>query len=324
MATPADRLSRQPAARRSLAPRAGSSLDLAANAGTIVTATARARGRGQATARAADSRAAATRSGALLRARLLVARTLTFVVLFAAWELLAGGFGVFEPAVNPALLPPPSAALADIVVYAKSGLLAGDLVATLGSAATGLLAGLIGGFLMGMLLGGWRTVADVVEPLFVGLNSLPRVALAPLLVLWFGLGSTSKIVVALFAVFFIVFFNTYSGARSIDRELINTVRVMGASRVQVLRIVVVPAVLQWVFAALRTSVSFALTAVVVGEFVGATAGLGYRMAIASGVLNTPRVFSILLLLGLVGATLVEIAKRVEQRLLRWRPNSDYA
>jgi len=255
---------------------------------------------------------------------LLFARTLTFVSLFALWELLAGGFGVLEPAVNPALLPPPSAAVSDLVVYAASGLLAGDVAATLGSAATGLLMGLAGGFLVGMLLGAWRTAADVVEPLFVGLNSLPRIALAPLLVLWFGLGSTSKIVVAMFAVFFIVFFNTYSGARSIDRELISAVRVMGATRFQQLRIVVVPAVLQWVFAALRTSVSFALTAVVVGEFVGATAGLGYRMAIASGVLNTPRVFSILLLLGVVGATLVEIAKRIEQRLLRWRPAPDYS
>jgi NitT/TauT family transport system permease protein len=98
---------------------------------------------------------------------------------------------------------------------------------------------------------------------------------------------------------------------------------MGATRLQTMRIVVVPAVLQWVFAALRTSVSFGLTAVVVGEFVGSTAGLGYRLAIASGVLNTPRVFSILLILALVGALLVELAKQVEHYLLRWRPAADF-
>jgi NitT/TauT family transport system permease protein len=100
------------------------------------------------------------------------------------------------------------------------------------------------------------------------------------------------------------------------------VRVMGATRGQTTRLVVVPAVLQWVFAALRTSVSFGLTGVVVGEFVGATGGLGYRMSIASGVLNTPRVFAILFVLALIGTLVVEGAKLVEQRLLRWQPRGD--
>jgi ABC-type nitrate/sulfonate/bicarbonate transport system permease component len=99
---------------------------------------------------------------------------------------------------------------------------------------------------------------------------------------------------------------------------------MGGSRVQIVRIVVAPAVLQWVFAALRTSVSLALTGVVACEFVGSTVGLGYRMAIASGVLNTPRVFAIFLILGIVGAVLVETAKHAERRLLRWRRSVDFA
>jgi NitT/TauT family transport system permease protein len=227
-----------------------------------------------------------------------------------------------RPAVNPALLPPPSSTLAELLVYARSGLLVADVMATLGAACVGLMLGLLGGFAAGMLLGLWRSAGDVAEPILVGLNSLPRVALAPVLVIWFGLGITSKIVVSLLTVFFLVFFNTYRGVRSIDRQLVNAARVMGATPAQVARMVVVPAVLEWVFAALRTSVSFGLTAVVVGEFVGGTAGLGYRMSIASGVLNTPRVFAILLLLAVIGTLVVEAAKWVEQRLLRWQPRGE--
>ena len=254
------------------------------------------------------------------RGRLLFKQAAAVGVLFGAWELMTGGFGgLIQPAINPALVPPPSAAVADLVVYARSGLLATDLATTLGAALIGLLLGMLGGLLVGLLLGSWRAGAEIVTPIFVGLNSLPRVALAPLFIVWFGLGMTSKIVLSLLVVFFVVFFNTYVGMRSIDPELTRAVRVMGATRMHTLRIVVVPAVLQWVFAALRTCVSFALTGAVVGEFVGSTGGLGYRMAVASGVLNSPRLFGILLLLGLIGTLLVEMSKRLEQHLLRWQP-----
>ena len=121
--------------------------------------------------------------------------------------------------------------------------------------------------------------------------------------------------------FFVVFFNTYLGIRSVDPELVKAVQVMGGSRVHLARFVVLPSVFSWIFAALRTSVSFALTGAVVGEFVGASAGLGYRLNIAAGLLDTKRVYLILLILMVFAVTLVEIAKRVEGRLLRWRPSA---
>ena len=249
-------------------------------------------------------------------------RALAILALFGVWEVAAGGLGsVLRPLWNPALLPPPSATLRELAAYAASGLLLVDLTTTLGAAFSGLVLGLLGGLAFGLLMGYWRPVADVVEPIFVALNSLPRVALAPVLIIWFGLGVTSKIFLSLFTVFFVVFFNTYLGVRSVDPELVKAMRVMGATGGQVARVVVLPSVFQWVFAALRTSVSFALSGAVVGEYVGALAGLGNRMAIASGLLNTPRVLAIQLLLGVVGATLVELAKRVELRLLRWRPSA---
>ena len=165
----------------------------------------------------------------------------------------------------------------------------------------------------------WRAGAEIVTPIFVGLNSLPRVALAPLFIVWFGLGMTSKIVVSLLVVFFVVFFNTYC-RHAVDRpELIRAVHVMGATRLHTLRIVVVPAVLQWVFAALRTSVSFALTGAVVASSSGRPAGSAIAWPSLRASSTRPAALRHLLLLGLIGALLVEMAKRVEQHLLRWQP-----
>jgi len=114
---------------------------------------------------------------------------------------------------------------------------------------------------LGLLFGYWKTAAAVFEPIMVALNSLPRITVAPLLILWFGLGMTSKVLLSLFTVFFVIFFNTLIGVRSVDPELVKAVKVMGGGPRHVARMVVVPSVCSWIFAALRTSVSFALTAV---------------------------------------------------------------
>ena len=132
---------------------------------------------------------------------------------------------------------------------------------------------------------------------------------------------TAHCVAGVVTVFFVVFFNTYLGVRSVEPELVKAVQVMGGDRMHLARFVVLPSVFTWIFAALRTSVSFALTGAVVGEFVGASSGLGYRLNIAAGLLDTKRVYLILLILMVFAVTLVEIAKRVEARLLRWRPSA---
>src|SRR5947207_2290980 len=187
--------------------------------------------------------------------------------------------------------------------------------------AIGLVLGIIGGAALGLGLAYLRGTSEVVEPVLVSLNSLPRIAVAPILLPLFGLGIASKIALSFFTVFFVVFFNTYLGIRSVDPELVKAVQVMGGSRAHLARFVVLPSVLSWIFAALRTSVSFALTGAVVGEFVGASAGAGYRLNISAGLLDTKRVYLILLILMVFAVTLVEIAKRVEARLLRWRPSA---
>ena len=258
-----------------------------------------------------------TWSLALRRAALIAA-------IFAVWELVTGGFGLGLVLTSPAILARPSSALAELGPYAASGLLWRDLSTTLIEAMVGLVLGILGGAALGLTLGYWRRASELIEPVLVSLNSLPRIAVAPILLPWLGLGIASKIALSFFTVFFVVFFNTYLGVRSVEPELVKAVQVMGGDRMHLARFVVLPSVFTWIFAALRTSVSFALTGAVVGEFVGASSGLGYRLNIAAGLLDTKRVYLILLILMVFAVTLVEIAKRVEARLLRWRPSAALA
>lgn len=251
--------------------------------------------------------------------RVLIGRIALIAGLALAWEAGTGGFGLGWNVFETAIVARPSLIARDLVAYADSGLLLRDLQATLSAAFLGLFFGTAGGIVVGLVFGRFTSLAAVFEPIMVALNSLPRITVAPILILWFGLGMTSKVVLSLFTVFFVIFFNTFLGVRNVDPELVKAVRVMGGGPRHVARMVVIPSVASWIFAALRTSVSFALTGAVVGEFVGSTRGLGYRMLLAAGTLHTERVFAIMIILMIVGSSLVEISRRVERYLLRWRP-----
>lgn len=248
-----------------------------------------------------------------LRRLLLVGALLSF------WEWSGGGLGNPMPLIDRIFLPRPSSTIIELQNYAFTGQLVRDASVTLQAAGMGLVLGLTGGVLLGLVLGYWRAGRETVYPVLIGLYSLPRVALAPVMVVWFGLGLASKVFLSFFTVFFVIFFNTLQGVRAVDPELIKTARVMGASRWQITRMVVLPSVSAWIFAALPTCSAFAITGAIVGEFIGSTVGLGYRMNIAAGVLNTERVFAILLLLMLISITVIEFARRIERQVLRWRP-----
>jgi NitT/TauT family transport system permease protein len=254
------------------------------------------------------------------RRLLFLKRLLALFALLLVWEWTTGGLGERWQVFEPKLLARPSGIAVDLIAYARSGLLWTDAAQTLSEAFLGLALGMVGGVGFGILFGYWRTVAAIIEPAMVALNSLPRITIAPILILWFGIGMTSKIVLSFFTVFFVMFFNTYAGVKSVDPDLVKAVKVMGGGPRQIARMVVVPSVCSWVFAALRTSVSFALTGAVVGEFVGSSSGLGYRMLLATGLLDTERVFAIMFVLMAVGVTLVSLSSRLERYLLRWNPH----
>lgn len=250
--------------------------------------------------------------------KVLMVRMGVIVGFFVLWELASGRV------IDPYFVSSPSRIAEDLREGFVDGQLVADVATTMYEAAAGLVAGMISGILMGLLFGFWPLLDRVMEPILGALNSVPRPALAPLFVLWFGLGMTSKVLVAWSLVFFVAFYNAYQGIKSIDQDVINSVRVMKAGRRQMLKIVVLPAVFTWVFAAFKLSVGYALVGAMIGEFVGATSGLGYQLTQAQGLLDTDRVFSIVILTGIVAAVILFIADRLEKWLLKWRPQAQMA
>jgi NitT/TauT family transport system permease protein len=247
--------------------------------------------------------------------RVLLVRLGVIVAFFVLWQLASGRV------IDPYFVSSPSRIAVDLYEGFSGGRLITDVGTTMYEASAGLVIGMVSGIIVGLVFGFWPLIDKVMEPILGALNAVPRPALAPLFVLWFGLGMTSKILVAWSLVFFVAFYNAYQGIKSIDQDVINSVRVMRAGRRQLLKIVVLPAVFTWVFAAFKLSVGYALVGAMIGEFVGATSGLGYQLTQAQGLLDTDRVFSIVILTGVVAAVVLFLADRLERSLLKWRPQA---
>jgi NitT/TauT family transport system permease protein len=242
-----------------------------------------------------------------LRTR-VVAQLCLGAALLIVWQLAATFF------VDPFWIGEPSA----IAVRLWNVFVEGDMLThtgvTLGHAVAGLLASLIVGVPVGILFAANRFVAATLEPYFLAFYSLPRVALAPLLILWFGIGSLSKIMMAFSMVVVVVILNTYEGVRSVDRDLLDMLRAMRASRAYTLRKVLLPSIVPWVFASMRVGIGLALVGAVIGEQVGANRGLGWYVELAAGRIDIVGVFTGLVVLAILGMSLNAIVKAIEGRL----------
>jgi NitT/TauT family transport system permease protein len=182
----------------------------------------------------------------------------------------------------------------------------------------GYLLGGLSGIALGMLFARWRIAADIFDPFFTGLNSLPRIALAPLLVIWFGIDMASKVVLAATLVFFLTFFTTLSGIRSVDPALVDLARLVGSSERQIFRYVMLPGAAAWVITGLKMSLPYALIGVIVGEFLVASSGLGYRLNFYSTSYNTNGTFAMLLVMMALMMGLNGLMGLLERYALRWR------
>lgn len=238
-------------------------------------------------------------------------------LFLVVWELVTGGIFPGLKLIDPVYVSSPTGIVSSL--YHDYPVLFTDAVATLKAAFWGFVIGVIFGVSFGFLFARVPILSLLFDPFFLALNALPRPALAPLFIIWFGLGPTSKVILSVSIVFFLVFYNTYAGVRSIDENLVLGVRMMGANRWHIIQFIVIPSVVSWVFAALRVGIAYSLLGVLVGELAGSTSGLGYRMNIARGLFQTDRLFAILTLLAVVGVVLTESAKWLENRLQRWRP-----
>ncbi|HEY3953051.1 MAG TPA: ABC transporter permease [Streptosporangiaceae bacterium] len=247
---------------------------------------------------------------------LAAARLLAIAALLGIWQLCAGRL------ISSFWISSPSLVAVRLWDWMIDGTLWPQLGTTLIEACYGFLIGAGAGVLLGLLLGQMRRLTLVLEPIIFALYSLPRIALAPLFLLWFGIGIESKVVLSATSVFFLAFYNTFSGVRDVDHDLLNAVRVMGGSRRDEMTRVVLPGAMYWVFTGLKVSVPYAIIGAVVGEMVASNRGLGYLMQNSSGQFDTTGVFVALVVLAAVSIVINELLSIAERRVIRWKPNRD--
>ena len=211
----------------------------------------------------------------------------------------------------------------DVMVRVGKEFISGDiwrhLEITLRETILAFLFGAGGGIAFGFLFARRALLAAVFDPYIKAANSLPRVVLAPIFALWFGLGIWSKVALGFTLVFFIVFFNVYQGVREVSPTVLANARMLGMNERQLLRHVYWPSAMTWMFSSLHTSVGFALIGAVVGEYLGSSAGLGYKIQEAESVFDVTGVFAGMVILSIFVLLIDAVVTLVERRLLVWRP-----
>ncbi len=238
------------------------------------------------------------------------------IVIIGLWEIL-GRVGV----IDPFFFSRPGDIGRQVVEWVRTGYIFPHLQVTLTEAFLALVIGMALGLLVGFVLARVRFLALLLDPFIKVLNALPRVVLAPLFLLWFGLGIWSKVAFGVTLVFFIVFFNTYQGIREVDPVLVSNARMLRATESQLVRHVFVPSALTWIFSSLHVSVGFSIVGAVVGEYLGASSGVGYVIAQAEGTFDTTGVFAGMVVLSVVVVLIDVLVGVLERYLLRWKPEA---
>lgn len=235
---------------------------------------------------------------------------LLFIVL---WDLLVRWQGY--PAF---FLPSPRRVAARFIVAVREGTLQMHTLVTLYEIFWGLLLGLSVALVLGYILAKSPMLERILSPYIVASQAIPVVALAPLLVVWFGAGSLSKVLVCALTIFFPVLINTMVGVRSVDEQLMNLMRSLQASRWQIFRFLELPAALPIVFGGLKVGVTLSVIGAVVGEFVAADRGLGFLVNLARGLFDTPLMFVALFTLMFIALALYFAVSALERAVLTWR------
>jgi NitT/TauT family transport system permease protein len=181
------------------------------------------------------------------------------------------------------------------------------------------------GSVLGLAFGLWLALqpmaSAILEPYIKALNSMPRIILAPIFAVWFGLGVASKVALGVTLVFFIVFFNVYQGVKEVSPVVLANARMLGASGRQLLRHVYLPSATSWVFSSLHTSVGLAFVGAVVGEYLGSSQGVGYLILQAEGTFDINTVMAGILVLTAFALVLDAVVGRIEKHLMKWQPRS---
>jgi NitT/TauT family transport system permease protein len=275
----------------------------------------------KAESRAGPSGGAATEpAGAVLSTRgfgVTLVRVAIIGGFFLLWEIASGRW------IEPFLISSPSRIFSSLI----SGFRDGDLVqhtwVTFQEIAIGFPVGAISGIALGYAFGRSRLLAEVFEPIIIALNGIPRTAVAPLFIVWLGIGLWSKVGVVFLLTFFLNFFITYTGMRQMDQEYIDLARLMRVKGWKLTFKVIFPAISPYLFTGIRTSIPFAVIGAIVGEFVASTEGVGFFIRMSAGIFKTADVFVGIIVLMIMVIIMDKIAEAIERRALRWQTQTEH-
>jgi len=251
-----------------------------------------------------------------------IGRLVLPIVVLVGWELTSG-----DPATQPNVLfdsfyiSKPSEIWAALVAWVDEGVLFSSIEATVTAMLLGFGIGALLGVLTGIVLGSSPVLGGIFHPFIVALNSIPRLALVPLFILWFGFGLGSKVALVIVIVFFLVFYSTYEGVRDVEQRLLDVLKVMNANRLTLQLKVRLPSATMWIIQGLQVSVPYALVAAVTAEIVGSNTGIGYLIQRSAGNFFTAGVFAGIAVLVVVSVLLNALVTLLERRLLRWKPRN---
>jgi NitT/TauT family transport system permease protein len=247
--------------------------------------------------------------------RVLIARFIVVAVVLGVWQAV-----VSVGLVDAFWISSPVLVAEELASEIASGALFYDVFITVSEALIAFVISSVLGVLAGLLLARSPFWDDVLAPLVLALNSLPRIALAPLIILWFGIDITAKVVTAFTLVFFIMLVNTLAGAKNVDNDILTIARLMGASRRDILWKVTLPSALPWIFAGLNLGLTYSLLGVIVAEILSSNHGLGFVIQSSAATFNTAGVFAGLITLAVIAWIFSLLMRLVEAHLLRWKPS----
>ena len=253
-----------------------------------------------------------TARGGRRRVLMLGVQVLVVVVVLGLWQLLSGRV------IAAFLISNPVDVVGKLVSVLQTGAMWSDISVTARELVIGYAIGIAGGAVVGWALGLSRFFGSVFEPIINAVNGIPKIALAPVFLLWFGLDIWSKVAQASMVVFFVMFYNVYMGMRNVPQPLVNVIRVIGGSRAYTIRKVVFPSLATSVFAGLKAGVPFAMIGVIVGEFVAADHGVGYYVLESTQQYDAAGLFAgivIMVVMVLIGLSIINVFQR---RVLRWQ------
>jgi NitT/TauT family transport system permease protein len=245
-------------------------------------------------------------------------RYFILVMFLGGWEAL-----VRAKIIDVFFFSTPSAIVARLYEWTTEGTAEGPLWyhlwVTMEESLLGFGTGAVAGIVAGIALGRNRMMADVFSVYIKVINSIPRVVLAPIFIMIFGLGLSSKVALSFVMVFFVVFSNAFQGVREADRNLLANAQILGAKGWQLTRSVVVPSAMSWIFASLHVSFGFAIVGAIVGEFVGARYGIGLLINVAKGSFDAAGMYAAIVIIMVVALAAEYLMTLIEDRLAKWRP-----